>query len=191
MRKKHQVGIVAVILCLVVASVSPVLADIQTASQIPGTEPSLSQRLEAFTARLQLAASLASVAGYALTIADVRLRTQQLVNLIEGKEGVHATKLRPQFAEYIGLLTETKQLIELFEIRLPSATAREAVCRSLEHVISYLEATLEAALEGQSQRRLALAAGHMQQADAYLATALYGNPETPEWVGVLYLPALL
>ena len=99
--------------------------------------------------------------------------------------------MRPPFSEYIGLLEETSRLIVFFDTRRLPPEIRRAVHISLERVLAYLEATLEAALDAQIQRRLSAATERMARAYAFLAAALRGNPETPDWTGVLYLPNLL
>jgi len=188
---RHNTARTIATLLLWIALVSaPVLADIQTGSTRP-EEPSVEQRLAGYTERLQMAYSLASVASYSLTPIDLRSHTQQLINLLEGSKGRHATEMRPPFSEYIGLLEETARLMVYFDTRPISPEIRRTVHSSLERVRSYLEATLEAALDAQVQRRLGPATDRMLRAYAFLATALTGNPETPGWIGILYLPDLL
>ena len=181
--------IVSLLLSMAVVAM-PALADIQTESKRP-PEPSIEQRLVGYTERLQMAYSLASVASYSITPTDLRTHTQQLINLLEGHKGRHATEMRPPFSEYIGLLEETSRMIVFFDTRPLPPEIRRAIHTSLERVLAYLEATLEAALDAQKQRRLNAATDRMLRAYAYLATALRGNPETPDCTGILYFPELL
>jgi hypothetical protein len=114
-----------------------------------------------------------------------------LVNLLEGSEGRHTVSPQPPFDQYSGLLAEAAHLAAFFDDHIRSPDVRRAVHASMERVRTYLETTLDAALLALDQRRLVRAVDLMRGARAYLSTALLGNPETPEWIGVLRLPEIL
>ncbi len=138
-------------------------------------EPSIEDRLIAFVQQLRLGLTLATVAAYSPTLGDLRLHTQQLVNLLEGVQGKHFARPTPSGIEPIGLLVEIGALRVRFEGPAIEAGVRERVVDATKNVRMYLTFALDAALLGLEERRIDRASMQLFRAYAFLLAA-YEKP---------------
>ena len=131
----------------------------------------LEDRLEAFAEHLRLGISVASFALYSPTLADLRLHAQQLVNLLEGREGRHYVFSQPTDERPLGLLPETVAWGARFAERSLGVDSRSRLAAAARNLRIYLGLALDAALSSLGQRRLDLAMADMLRVFAYLAAA--------------------
>jgi hypothetical protein len=142
---------------------------------VTAQEMSLDDRLIVFTQGLRMGLTLATVASFSPTMADLRLHAQQLINLLEGINGEHF--VRPAVSAELpeGLLPEAMTLRAQFEASPLDADRAATIARSARNIDTYLRLALAAALNGLSQRRWKEANAEMLQAFAFLMAA-YEKP---------------
>jgi len=161
-----------------------ILSGVTHALPVRAQEPSVEERLIAFSGRLKLSLSIASFAIYAPTIGDLHLHAQQLVNLLEGTRGPHYVRLAEAQEAERGLRSDMGDLLKWFgEVPLePEARVRMAA--ATRNMAAYLEYALNSALFALKSRRLEPAAQEMLKTHAFLAAA-YERPS-----GVSSVPGL-
>jgi len=144
-------------------------------SQAVSADEGIEDRLLVVSGRLRLALSLSSFAVYAPSIADLHLHAQQIVNLLEGSEGVHY--VRPQGADEIvrGLRSDLSTLVDSFEKASFEQETRTRIATATRNMTSYLEMALDATLTSLKRRRLDDASEEMRRVYAFLAAA-YERP---------------
>ena len=161
-----------------------VLAVVGIGATAQPEERSIDERLVMFTQQLRMGLTLATVAAYSPTLADLRLHAQQLVNLLEGSQGKHFARPLPSREEITGLLVEMTSLSERFEGPSIRPEIRGPIVDAAKNVRTYLSYALEAALSGLGERRIDRASADMMRAYAFLLAA----HEKP--CGAAYVPAM-
>ena len=161
-----------------------VLAVVGIGATAQPEERTIDERLVMFTQQLRMGLTLATVAAYSPTLADLRLHAQQLVNLLEGSQGKHFVRPIPPREEIIGLLVEITALGVRFEGPSIRPEIRGPIVDAAKNVRMYLSYALEAALSGLGERRIDRASADMMRAYAFLLAA-YEKP-----CGAAYVPAM-
>ena len=172
MTRRTPIGLI--LLLLVLALGAGVRAQTE-APRAPESGTAAQERLLNLAERLRLSLTVASVAAYAPTLADLRLHAQQLVNLLEGVGGLHYVRPLQADPEGPGMMPELVALAAWYEGRPEEPTLREQVARALKNTRSYLSLARDAALSSIEQRQYERATQDILRVYAYLAAAY----ETP------------
>ena len=148
-----------------------------------GSGRAIEARLLQMVERLRLGLSIASVAVYSPTIADIRWHSQQLVNVLEGIHGVHY--VRPGVPDDApGLLPEIAAVAASFDKSPFEPELRLRLATATKNVRVFLDLALASALSALVQRRLDSAVQDMMRVYAFLS-AVYEKP-----CDTAYVPAL-
>ena len=134
--------------------------------------------------QLRLGISVASFSVSAPTIQDLRLHAQQLINLLEGREGRHYIAPEAEDTAAIGLLPEVGSWVDRFPESDVEPLLRVRLAAAARSTHAYLSIALDAALSILSERRFDVASTTMLRIYAYLAAA-YEQP-----AGAPAIPAL-
>ena len=148
-------------------------------------ERAIEERLIAFTQQLRMGLTLATVAAYSPTIGDLRLHTQQLVNLLEGSQGRHYVRPVRAEGEISGLLVDVAALAVRLEAPSIELRSRGVIADAVENVRTYLLFALDSSLAALEERRIDRASTEMLRTYAFLLAA-YEKPCDPAYVPALW-----
>lgn len=173
---------------IVVALASSALAvsggQIEPEGRVPDQAP-----LVVVSEQLRLAIYVATLAVLSPTIADQRLHTQQVINILEGKGGKDFVPLASSGDEQGLILRVTNLFQRLNKLEL-DPKVRERVRFIAENVVLLLNLAREESLHALKSRQLKAAAEDMLKVYAYLEAAL-GRETAPIYLGGLLMLARL
>lgn len=152
----------------------------------PVQGPAAPEELLSLARELRVAMYYAALAVYAPTPADRRLYAQQVVNLIEGREGEHFATRPPGNPPPPGMLVRLKAIEGTLLPQIP-AGKRRAARLILINVRIFLGFALHEALDALHSDDMDIGAEHMRKAFAFLNAAWGAEVETPYLGGVWLL----
>ncbi len=173
---------------VVVALVSSALAvsggQVRPGKQTPDQAP-----LVVVAEQLRLAIYVSTLAVLSPTIADQRLHTQQVINILEGKGGKDFVPLASSGDEQ-GLILRVTALFQRMNKLELDPKMRERVRFIAESIITLLNLAREESLRALKSRQLKAGAEEMLKVYAYLEAAL-GRETAPTYLGGLLMLARL
>jgi len=139
--------------------------------------------------QLRLAIYVSTLAVLSPTLADQRLHTQQVINILEGKGGKDFVPLASSGDEQ-GLIIRVTSLFQRMNKLELDPKVRERVRFIAENVVFLLNLAREESLRALKSRQLKTAAEDMLKVYAYLEAAL-GRETPPTYLGGLLMLARL
>ncbi|MBU0595190.1 hypothetical protein KJ567_00695 [Candidatus Bipolaricaulota bacterium] len=174
---------VAMLICLLLV-VTPIACAQSSAGRGDNDERPVGERLENLAERLRLGLTVASVAAYSPTLADIRHHAQQLINMLEGAQGQHYVRPFQPLDEWPGIMPELVVISTRLDGQAFEPETRTQIAAAVNNTRTFLSLALEAALSGRDQRRLDLATLDMLRVYSYLAAAYEAPCDTA------YVPTL-
>jgi len=174
---------------LIVAVVSIFLALAVSGGQ-ESEEPALARtQFAVVVEQLRLAIYVATLAVLSPTIADQRLHTQQVINILEGRKGRDFVSLGSSGDEQ-GLIFRARSLFQRIDRLNLDPKVRERVRTTAERIAILFKLAREESLHALKTRQLAAGAESMLKVYAYLVAAL-GREASPTYLGGVLMLARL